>query len=549
MSQINKVERDHSLRQASRLDDLRPATEKLISKATPQIKDKSALAEQTAVIDAARRAGTTVISQARSLSGSSDKSEDQEAIDKLQASARNAAEETALAAKESLKRQIRKKKPDIKTNIRSIQKADRLRKSATQASEMSAKSATEAAKQSVIASQKVISARKAEQLAKKSAEWVKRIVRGIIEGTKKLFSALGAASIPLMVILVLACLIGGIAASSFGIFFAGDQSGQKTHSMQEVVLKINAEYNDTIETIKKKTKHDELTTEGYQAPWPDVLSVYAVYVTTRTEGATDVVHITDDNVNVLRDIFWKMNKVTYSTEKVTEKKKVPVLDEKGLQKKDVNGNPVYTENKITKTILHIKTTHKTAEQQATALSFNVKQLAEMRELLDVKNASLWAQILKGIGSGSNELVNLALSQLGNKGGEKYWRWAGSSKRIAWCALFVSWCADKTGLRASGQIPYFSFVGDGVHWFKTKGKWIKGSEVNSSNYDKLIRPGMLIFFDWLEDGKRDGHGDHVGIVTKVANGRIYTVEGNIDDKVAEGSYPIGSKSILGFGVVG
>ena len=549
MSQINKVERDHSLRQASRLDDLRPATEKLISKATPQIKDKSALAEQTAVIDAARRAGTTVISQARSLSGSSDKSEDQEAIDKLQASARNAAEETALAAKESLKRQIRKKKPDIKTNIRSIQKADRLRKSATQASEMSAKSATGAAKQSVIASQKVISARKAEQLAKKSAEWVKRIVRGIIEGTKKLFSALGAASIPLMVILVLACLIGGIAASSFGIFFAGDQSGQKTHSMQEVVLKINAEYNDTIETIKKKTKHDELTTEGYQAPWPDVLSVYAVYVTTRTEGATDVVHITDDNVNVLRDIFWKMNKVTYSTEKVTEKKKVPVLDEKGLQKKDVNGNPVYTENKITKTILHIKTTHKTAEQQATALSFNVKQLAEMRELLDVKNASLWAQILKGIGSGSNELVNLALSQLGNKGGEKYWRWAGSSKRIAWCALFVSWCADKTGLRASGQIPYFSFVGDGVHWFKTKGKWIKGSEVNSSNYDKLIRPGMLIFFDWLEDGKRDGHGDHVGIVTKVANGRIYTVEGNKDDKVAEGSYPIGSKSILGFGVVG
>lgn len=549
MSQINKVERDYSLRQASRLDDLRPATEKLISKATPQIKDKSALAEQTAVIDAARRAGTTVISQARSLSGSSDKSEDQEAIDNFQASARNAAEETALAAKESLKRQIRKKKPDIKTNIRSIQKADRLRKSATQASEMSAKSATEAAKQSVIVSQKVISARKAEQLAKKSAEWVKRIVRGIIEGTKKLCSALGAASVPLMVILVLACLIGGIAASSFGIFFAGDQSGQKTHSMQEVVLKINAEYNDTIETIKKKIPHDELTTEGYQAPWPDVLSVYAVYVTTRTEGATDVVHITDDNVNVLRDIFWKMNKVTYSTEKVTEKKKVPVLDEKGLQKKDVNGNPVYTEKKITKTILHIKTTHKTAEQQATALSFNVKQLAEMRELLDVKNASLWAQILKGIGSGSNELVNLALSQLGNKGGEKYWRWAGSSKRIAWCALFVSWCADKTGLRASGQIPYFSFVGDGVHWFKTKGKWIKGSEVNSSNYDKLIRPGMLIFFDWLEDGKRDGHGDHVGIVTKVANGRIYTVEGNKDDKVAEGSYPIGSKSILGFGVVG
>ena len=549
MTQINKVERDHDIKQVTRLDDLRPANEKPITKATPQIKDNSMFTDQTAVLDAARRTGVAAIRQARSISGHSDRTEDQEAIEKLEESARNLSAEASLSAKEALKRQIKKKRPDIKTGNRTIQKADRIRKSSIEASQAAIKNATEAAKQAAIASQKVVSARKTEQVAKKSADWVKKIVRGIIEGVKQFFSLLGAASVPLMLILVLAALIGGIVASSFGIFFAGDQSGKKTKSLQEIVLSINSEYNNKIESIKKKVSHDELTTEGYQAPWPDVLSVYAVYVTTKTEGATDVVHITDDNVNVLRDIFWKMNTVSYTTEKITEKKRVPELDEKGEQKKDEKGNPIYTEKKITKTILHIKTSHKTAEQQASALSFNVKQLAEMRELLDIKNASLWAQILKGVGSGSNELVNLALSQLGNKGGEKYWRWAGSSKRIAWCALFVSWCADKTGLRASGQIPYFSFVGDGVHWFKTKDKWIKGSEVNSSNYDKLIRPGMLIFFDWLENGKRDGHGDHVGIVTKVANDQIYTVEGNKDDKVAEGSYTIGSKSILGFGIVG
>ena len=534
------------IKQVSRLDDLRPATEKPINKASNMIKNSS---EQVSAIDTAGRTGVSAIRQARMLSESSDRQEDQEAIDKLEASAQTASGDAATAAKESLKRQIRKKRPDIKTSNRSIQKADRIRKSSIEASQAAIKNATEVAKQAAIASQKVVSARKTEQVAKKSAEWVKKIVRRIIEGVKKLYSALGAASVPLMLILVLAALIGGIVASSFGIFFAGDQSGKKTKSLQEIVLSINSEYNNKIEGIKKKVAHDELITEGYQAPWPDVLSIYAVYITTKTEGATDVVHITDDNVNVLRDIFWKMNTVSYTTEKITEKKKVPVLDEKGEQKKDEKGNPIYTEKKITKTILHIKTSHKTAEQQAFALSFNVKQLAEMRELLDVKNASLWAQILKGVGSGSNELVNLALSQLGNKGGEKYWKWAGSSKRIAWCALFVSWCADKTGLRAAGQIPYFSFVGDGVHWFKTKNKWIKGSEVNSSNYDKLIRPGMLIFFDWLEDDKRDGHGDHVGIVTKVANGHIYTVEGNKDDKVAEGSYQVGNKSILGFGIVG
>ena len=155
------------------------------------------------------------------------------------------------------------------------------------------------------------------------------------------------------------------------------------------------------------------------------------------------------------------------------------------------------------------------------------------------------QILKGVGQGSSELVNLALSQLGNEGGEKFWRWAGLEERCAWCALFVSWCADQTGLMASGQIPYFSFVSDGVDWFKDKGRWIDGSEVNSSNYDKLIQPGMIIFFDWEPDGKPN----HVGIVTKVSDGYIYTVEGNRGDAVAEGAYSADSIYLYGFGFIG
>ena len=548
MSQINKVERDYDIKQVSRLDDLRPATEKPITKATPQIKDNSTIADQTAVVDAARRAGVAAIRQARSLSGSSDKTEDQEAIDRLEASARNASEEAALAGKESLKRQIKKKKPDIKTNTRSIQKADRIRKSAAEASEIAAKSATEAAKQSAIASQKVLSARKTEQVAKKSADWVKRIVRGIIEGTKQLLSGLGAAAVPIMLILVLAGLIGGIVASSFGIFFSGSQS-KGSKSLQSVVLDLNNEFNAKIDKIKANTNHDELVMKGTMSSWPDVLSVYAVYVTTKPENATDVVHITDDHIKMLRNIFWQMNTVTSSTTKKTETKKEPVLDENGNQKKDEKGNLFYTEKKITKTTLHIKISHKDADEEAKNLSFTAKQLEELNELLSDKYASLWSQILIGVGTGSDKLVTIALSQLGNKGGEKYWKWAGSSKRIPWCALFVSWCGEQAGLRSAGKVPYFSFVGDGVHWFKAKGKWIKGSDVTSSNYDELIRPGMLIFFDWLEDGKRDGHGDHVGIVTKVANGRIYTVEGNNDDMVAKSSYSIGSKNILGFGIVG
>lgn len=118
-------------------------------------------------------------------------------------------------------------------------------------------------------------------------------------------------------------------------------------------------------------------------------------------------------------------------------------------------------------------------------------------------------------------------------------------RCEWCALFVSWCAEQTGLMGSGQIPYFSFVSDGVDWFKDKGRWIDGADVNSSNYDKKIYPGMIIFFDWEPDGKPN----HVGIVTKVSDGYIYTVEGNRGDAVAEGSYSADSIYVFGFGAIG
>ena len=553
MSQINNVEREHDIRQVSRLDDLKPATEKSISNIPRNIGSESANSPvnnvTNPVFQAARQAGIESIRHTRNLTEESEKREDQEAIDKLEASSKTA----ALDAKEALRSQIRKKRShikntkDIRSGTRTIRKADRSVKNATETTRLVVKSTTEAAKEAAIASQKVASARKTEQVAKKAAEWVKRIVKGIIEASKRLGAALGAAAVPLLLILVLASLIAGIVSSSFGIFFSGS-SGKESKSLQSVVLDINNEFNAKIDKIKANTKHDELVMKGTMSSWPDVLSVYAVYVTTKPENATDVVHITDEHIKMLRNIFWQMNTVTSSTTKKTETKKEPVLDENGNQKKDEKGNPVYTEKKITKTTLHIKISHKDADEEAKSLSFTAKQLEELNELLSDKYASLWSQILIGVGTGSDKLVTIALSQLGNKGGEKYWRWAGSSKRIPWCALFVSWCGEQAGLRSAGKVPYFSFVGDGVHWFKTKGKWIKGSDVTSSNYDELIRPGMIIFFDWLEDGKRDGHGDHVGIVTKVANGRIYTVEGNNNDYVAKSSYPVGSKSILGFGIV-
>ena len=141
-------------------------------------------------------------------------------------------------------------------------------------------------------------------------------------------------------------------------------------------------------------------------------------------------------------------------------------------------------------------------------------------------------------SGGNQaIVEVALTQLGNEGGQPYWSWYGFSSRVEWCCCFVSWCANECGYIESGTIPKYSVVDDGVVWFKNKDQWLDGSEEPE--------PGMIIFFDWADDGL-DGGGDHTGIVEKVEGGTVYTIEGNSGDKVCENQYSIGNKEILGYG---
>lgn len=91
---------------------------------------------------------------------------------------------------------------------------------------------------------------------------------------------------------------------------------------------------------------------------------------------------------------------------------------------------------------------------------------------------------------------------------------------------------------AGVIPKFAAcASQGVPWFKERGLW------QDNSYEP--RPGDIIFFDW-DDGGQDGSSDHVGIVEKVENGRVYTVEGNSGDSVRQNSYPVGYYEIYGYG---
>lgn len=83
------------------------------------------------------------------------------------------------------------------------------------------------------------------------------------------------------------------------------------------------------------------------------------------------------------------------------------------------------------------------------------------------------------------IVEVAASQIGNVGGEPYWRWYGFTEHVEWCACFVSWCANQCGY-LDNVIPKYAGCTMGVQWFRTRNQWA----------DRSItpEPGMIIFFD-------------------------------------------------------
>ena len=80
------------------------------------------------------------------------------------------------------------------------------------------------------------------------------------------------------------------------------------------------------------------------------------------------------------------------------------------------------------------------------------------------------RIVAGLFGGNGQIVSVALTQLGNEGGQKFWSWYGFDSHVAWCACFASWCGDQAGLIKSGKMPKFSLCDDGIAWFQSKGKW-------------------------------------------------------------------------------
>lgn len=146
-----------------------------------------------------------------------------------------------------------------------------------------------------------------------------------------------------------------------------------------------------------------------------------------------------------------------------------------------------------------------------------------------------------------KIISWAEAQIGYREGEnnynKYGIYleeqhlvSGSMRNEPWCGSFVLagfaqvFGPDKAlemlcSPRPSG-IPLCSA---GATYFKNAGRW-----------HTTPAQGDIIFFIY------NGGINHTGIITRIVNGLIYTVEGNSSDMVARRTYVVGSSVIAGFG---
>lgn len=140
---------------------------------------------------------------------------------------------------------------------------------------------------------------------------------------------------------------------------------------------------------------------------------------------------------------------------------------------------------------------------------------------------------------SNKSLNSKTANAGSANYTKYGRWYGLNPAY-WCAMFVSWCFFK----AFGNCNL-------IYGKSASCEVIRQHFISKKRYHSDAKAGDLIFFR----GSRHAGANHIGIVTKVSGGVIYTIEGNTssDAGVVDNGGAVNNKAykksysrILGFG---
>lgn len=122
-------------------------------------------------------------------------------------------------------------------------------------------------------------------------------------------------------------------------------------------------------------------------------------------------------------------------------------------------------------------------------------------------------------------INYTISQIGykEKGDNytKYGEWYGINPG-AWCDMFVSYCANKSGI-STKIIPKYANCGDTRKWYEKKGLLTSNPHVGDL--------GLVM----------DGGAKHIFIVEYISGNYVHTIEGNLSNKVKRNKRKIGYNS--------
>lgn len=157
----------------------------------------------------------------------------------------------------------------------------------------------------------------------------------------------------------------------------------------------------------------------------------------------------------------------------------------------------------------------------------------------------------------------AILENGISTGIWYSRWFNEAwpNSTPWCACYVSWALNEVADYLNGDAPLYAHVqtfrehllmGGTTVEITSKGEIRTWRGVwKNSNYclvegeaPYIPLPGDLIFFQL--DGDEDS--DHIGVVTGVEDGYVYTIEGNVHNSVLTRNFSLDDYRILGYGIL-
>ena len=353
----------------------------------------------------------------------------------------------------------------------------------------------------------------AETAVQKTAQAAGCALRSIIAAAQSLLAAIAAGGSTVVAMVLVICLIGLLIVSPFGIFFSGEDSGTG-YTMPEAVSVLNGEFAARIEQIKAENPYDELDMDNAGSAamisnWRDVLAVYAVRTTTDNASPDEVATLTEEKMEILREIFWDMNTITYWTEIVPG----------GKDEADT-------------VILHITVTIKTHLQMADEYQFNTEQRRLLEELMQPKYQELFmvltgsyqdielspdevAKIMENLPADLSEARREVVLTAYQLLGKVHYFWGGKSLIIGWDSRWgMPMEVTAEGSSTTGTVRPFgldcSGMVDWVFYNQSGGQYVighGGGATAQHSYCTPIawsdaQPGDLVFYP----------GDsHVGIV--------------------------------------